>query len=459
MSLGKRIALFAGPLFGLLLAAWLRSRGLSHPAYCTAGITCWVAIWWVMEPIPVPATAMIPFGFFPLTGVMLYKEVASSYGHHLVLLMMGGFMISSSMETSGAHRRLALGMVRAVGGRGGRRIVLGFMIASAGLSMWITNAATTLMLLPVALAVLDQSNERDKLAIPLLLGIAYAASLGGMGTPIGTPPNLIFVSEYQRTTGIEVDFLSWMRLGVPVVLAMLPITWFWLTRSLGESQSFSIQRLGPWRLAEVLVLLVFSLTAIAWMTRKGPFGGWSQWLADPNSVGDSTVALIAALVLFLLPDGKGGSIMNWERAERIPWGLLLLLGGGLAIGTAFKTSGLSEEIGRQLLQLTTLPTALMIGALCLGVTFMTEMTSNTATTNLLMPILAAASQQAGIEPKLLMVPAVISASCAFMLPVATVPNAIIYGSGEISIRTMVREGFILNLIGVVVVTTVCLLVL
>ena len=459
MNLSKRIALFAGPALGVILGLVLRQNGIAPEAASTAGITCCCAIWWVFEPIPVPATAMIPFGFFPLAGVMKHTEVAASYGHHLVLLMMGGFMISSSMEHTGAHRRLALGMVKAVGGRGGRRIVLGFMLASAALSMWITNAATTLMLLPVALAVLDQSSEREQLATPLLLGIAYAASLGGMGTPIGTPPNLIFVQQYQETTGVEVSFLKWMGMAMPVVLAMIPITWLWLTRRLRGSQAFELKKLEPWTAAEVLVLSVFAITAVAWMTRTGPYGGWSQLLANPKDVGDSTVALVAGVTLFLIPDGKGKPILNWERAERIPWGLLLLLGGGIAIGKAFQASGLSQVIGHQLKDLTSLSLVLMVALLCLGVTFMTEMTSNTATTNLLMPILAAAGQQAEIDPAKLMLPAVISASCAFMLPVATVPNAIIYGSREITVKTMAREGIVLNLIGVIVVTTVCLLVL
>jgi sodium-dependent dicarboxylate transporter 2/3/5 len=371
---------------------------------------------------------------------------------------LGGFLISLAMERSGAHKRLALGMLRAVGGVGGRRLVLGFMLATAVLSMWISNTATTLMILPVALAVLDQSKQREALAVPLLLGVAYAANVGGIGTPVGTPPNVVFMAVYEEKTGVEMLFSDWMRIGVPIVLVMLPILWLWLTRNLKGSEKLELPSMGAWTSGERRVLFVFLLTALAWVTRAAPAGGWSG-LIGQEGIGDSTVALAAAVLLFVLPDGKGGRLMDWETTVRVPWGLLVLFGGGLAIAKAFETSGLSASLGQLLSQLANWPALGMMAVICLSVTFLTEITSNTATTSLLMPILAAAGIAAAIDPKLLMVPAAISASCAFMLPVATAPNAIIFGTGEVDTRRMIREGFVLNLAGAAIITLLCVSVL
>lgn len=450
----KRVALFAGPLLATLIWWALGVAGLASTAQWCGAIAALCAVWWVTEPIPIPATSIIPFAAFPLTGVVSHKEVASAYGHHLILLLMGGFILSTAMERSGAHKRLALGMVRLFGRSGGRGLVLGFMLASGVLSMWISNTATTLMLLPVALAVINQSKD-EKLGVALLLGMAYAASVGGMGTPVGTPPNVIFMGAYDKIVGREISFLDWMKIGIPIVVVMLPLIWLWLTRGLQKGSSVELPSPGPWRPAEVRVLVVFGLTAAAWITRAEPFGGWGKLFGVEAYAGDSTVALAAVVVLFLIPDGEGERLLDWETAQRIPWGLLLLFGGGIALASGFGASGLSAALGKALGGLAALPAILMILTLCLGVTFLTEVTSNTATTALLMPILAEAGLAIGVDPALLMIPATISASCAFMLPVATAPNAIVFGTNRLPIQTMMREGFILNVAGAFAVTAVC----
>jgi sodium-dependent dicarboxylate transporter 2/3/5 len=309
-------------------------------------------------------------------------------------------------------------------------------------------------LLPVALAVLERAERQ--LAVPLLLGIAYAASIGGIGTPIGTPPNLIFMQVYGDQFGQTPSFPEWMSWGLPVVILMIPITALWLTRGVQLSRRVKLPPVGQWTTAEIRVLSLFALTAFMWITRQAPFGGWSQWFGLP-AANDASVALIAVIVMAIVPNGEGGRLLKWESARKIPWGVLLLFGGGIAIASAFMQSGLADHIASQLGVLATLPSWLMILLICLIVTFMTEMTSNTATTSLLMPLLAAASVATDIDPYLLMIPAAMSASCAFMLPVATAPNAVIYGSGKVTIKEMARAGLVLNLAGAVVITMVCYL--
>jgi len=403
-----------------------------------------------------------------LGSVLTHEQVARAYGHTLILLLLGGFVLSSAMEHSGAHRRLALTMVRVVGGSSGKRIVLGFMLAAAGLSMWISNIATTLMLLPVAMAVLDQAQERRKLAVPLLLGLAYGANIGGIGTPVGTPPNVIFMALFKENTGREWSFLQWMMIGVPVVVLLLPLAWLWITRGLRLGHTLVVPHPGKWRPAERRVLTVFALTALLWITRTEPFGGWNglvesvwdyQAIGSKTLIGDSTVALFMCLVMFVVPNGRGGRLLEWEAAKRLPWGLLILFGGGMAIGMGFKESGLSQVIGQLLSGALAWNVLAVIAVVCLTVTFLTELTSNTATTSILLPILAGACLgQDGnwlVSPELLMIPAAISASCAFMLPVATPPNAIVFGTDDISTRVMAREGLVLNFAGAVVIALVC----
>jgi sodium-dependent dicarboxylate transporter 2/3/5 len=433
------------------------SADFAPAAAVTLGVTTLCVVWWVFEPIPIPATSILALALLPLLGVLTAGDVASAYGHPLILLLLGGFILSTALERNGAHRRIALTMVRAFGGTSSRRLVFGFMAASAGLSMWISNTATTLMLLPVALAVLEKADDRE-LAKPLLLGIAYAASVGGIGTPIGTPPNVIFMGVYEQQVGERITFAGWMQWGVPVVLVFLPIMAWYLTRRLGRRPAPDVPEVGPWQVAEVRVLAVFAVTALLWVTRQEPFGGWSGLLQIANSA-DYMVAFLAVVALFLIPDGRGERLLDWETATRIPWGMLILFGAGIAIAEAFNQSGLSETIGGLLSGLSALHVLLIMLCICLAVTFLTETTSNTATTTLLMPILAAGALGAGMDPKLFMIPAAMSASCAFMLPVATAPNVIMYSTGKFSIDTMAREGFALNLLGALIIASLCYLLI
>lgn len=453
MTSNRDWALIAGPLLSVALYFGMNQSGWESPACWTGAIAILCVVWWIFEPIPIPATSIIPLAVFPLTGVLPQDKIAAAYGNELILLMLGGFMLSAAMERSGAHRRIALGMVNVIGGHSSRRIVLGFMVATAALSMWISNTATVLMMLPIALAVIAQSPDK-KLAVPLLLATAYGSSIGGLGTPIGTPPNLVFMQQYEKFTGTAVNFSEWMSWGLPVVLIFIPLAGLWLTRKLDYRGVLTIPPAGDWRPEERRMLIVFGLTALAWVTRLEPFGGWSTWLGLKGA-NDAIVALIAVVILFLVPNGRGGKLIDWQTAERVPWGILILFAAGIAIAQAFIESGLSHAIGDHLTMLASLHPLVMIATIALIVTFLTETTSNTATTILLMPILASAALGAGIEPALLMVPAAMSASCAFMLPVATAPNAIVFGSGHVTVAQMVREGLMLNLIGAVVITVAC----
>ena len=448
----KTIALIVGPLVAAAVGIALHLNGSSAEVAWTAGITTICGVWWILEPIPIPATSLIPLAMFPLVGVLTPGQVGAAYGDKLILLLLGGLMLSSAMERSGAHRRIALTMVKLFGGGSGRRLVFGFMAASGCLSMWISNMATTLMLLPIVMAVMENVEDK-RLKIGLLLGVAYAASVGGTGTPVGTPPNLLFIDNYEKAAEVDVTFTDWMKWAMPVVLLMLPIMGFWLTRNLKHQARIEIPEVGKWRTEEIRTLIVFTITALIWITRKEPMGGWSTWAELPHA-NDASVALLAVVATFLIPNGKGEKLLNWETASSIPWGILILFGSGLAISAAFESSGLSESLGTSLAQIGQLPTLLMIGLVSLSVTFLTEVTSNTATSSLLMPVLAAAAVKANIDPRLIMVPAAISASFAFMLPVATGPNAIVFGSNQLTVKDMAREGFALNLIGVVIVTTV-----
>jgi sodium-dependent dicarboxylate transporter 2/3/5 len=409
-----------------------------------------------------PVTALIPFAAFPLTGVLDHREVAHSYGHTLVLLMLAGSMVGTALERSGAHRRLALGMARAVGGKSAPRLVLGFLLASAILSMWISNTATVVMLMPVVLAVLNYHKEEGaRLAIPLLLAIAYGGAIGGTATPIGTPPNLIFLSHYELATGREISFAGWVRIGLPAVLVMLPIVWLWLSRRIKDVRPPSLPELGSWRSDERRVVAVFALAALAWMTRSEPFGGWGTALGVSDTAGDSTVGLAAVVIMFLIPRGKDGdgALLDWETAVRIPWGVFIMIGGGMAIGQAFQSSGLGQLLGEALVPLTDQPAWMMVGLVALSSTFITEITSNTAVANVMMPVLAAVGVASGIDPIWLMVPATLGLNWAFMLPVATASNAFVYGTGRITTTEMAREGFALNLAGCVVITVISMLVL
>lgn len=444
-------------LYGLLMLT-----GLSHIMAISAAITVLVAMLWVTEALHIALPALIPFFAFPMAGVISYQQAASALGNHVILLLMGAFMLSKSLEKSGVHQRLAVYLIRLTGANSGKRLVFGFMFTSAILSMWISNTATTLMLLPIALAIIHASNS-PKLGVAVLLGIAYAASVGGVGTPIGTPPNIIFMSVYQQTTGTEISFINWMKTGIPIVVCALPLMGWWLTRNLGGVTTGALPSVGPWKTAEVRVLWVFGFVALAWMFR--PY--WSTWLNMPY-VGDSSIALAGVLLMCVIPNGerryqkdnqasRPGYLLDWHTAQQIPWGMLLVFAGGICLAQAFTASGLSELLGQGLTGLGVLPLFLLVLVLSLSVSFVTEITSNTATATLLMPILASAAIAIDIDPLILMMPAAISASCAFMMPVATPVNAIVYSSGALSVKTMVREGVVLNVIVAFVITAGVLL--
>ncbi len=438
------------------LAVLLSAAGQPQPVVATAAITLFTAILWVTEAIPIPAASLIPFVAFPAFGVISHGDAATALGNPVIILLMGAFMLSKGLEKSNVHNRLAVYMLHLTGTGNARVMILAFMLTSAVLSMWISNTATCLMLLPIALAIL-KSNSDTAFKTALLLGIAYASSLGGIGSPVGTPPNVIFMSVYQETFGTEITFLTWMKTGVPIVIIGIPLMAWWLTRNVVSAGSFSLPQIGSWQPQEKRVLTIFALVVVAWIVR--PYV--SSWLGL-SAIGDGTVALAGVAAMFLLPNGQkdmegkstGERLLDWQTTNTIPWGMLLLFAGGICIAKAFTGSGLSILLGNALSGLTDLPVWLLILCICLFVTFVTEITSNTATATLLMPILASAAQANNIEPALLMMPAAISASCAFMLPVATPANAIVYSTDEFKIKAMVREGWVLNLMVAGVATVV-----
>lgn len=441
--------LLAAVIAGLLSDA----LGQAQAASITTSVATLCVFWWIFEPIPIPVTSLVPMGVLPLLGVISPADVAAAYGSPLILLLMGGFLLSKGMESTGAHTRIAITVVKFVGANEPKRLILGFMLAAALLSMWISNTATVLMLLPVALAVIATSSAPKALAPPLLLGLAWACSIGGLGTPIGTPPTLIFMQVYEETTGNPVSFSEWMTWGIPVVALMVPTIAIFLARQVPSDLRVDLPDIGAWRSAEKRVLIIFALTAIAWMTRTEPFGGWREWLNMPMA-NDAAVAFCAVIAMFITRDKSGEPLISWEQASAIPWGVLLLFAGGITLAKGFVASGLSNQVGDLLASLALVPMLLAIVVVAVLVTALTEATSNTATTALLMPILAAASVAANIDPMILMVPAAMSASCAFMLPVATAPNAVVFGTGQISIQTMVRWGVWVNLLGVLVISGV-----
>ena len=446
-------SIIPGLLVALSAGLLSEALGQSQAASITTAVATLCVFWWIFEPIPIPVTSLVPMGVLPLLGVITPADVAAAYGSPLILLLMGGFLLSKGMESTGAHTRIAITVVRFVGANEPKRLILGFMLAAALLSMWISNTATVLMLLPVALAVIATSSAPTALAPPLLLGLAWACSIGGLGTPIGTPPTLIFMQVYEETTGTAVSFSEWMTWGIPVVALMVPTIAIFLARQVPNDLTVDLPDIGGWRSAEKRVLIIFAVTAVAWMTRTEPFGGWRVWFDMPMA-NDAAVAFCAVVAMFITRDKSGEPLISWEQASAIPWGVLLLFAGGITLAKGFVASGLSAQVGELLASLALVPTLLAIVVVAALVTALTEATSNTATTALLMPILAAASMAAQIDPMILMVPAAMSASCAFMLPVATAPNAVVFGTGQISIQTMVRWGVWVNLLGVVVISSV-----
>jgi len=457
---GKMLAMFAGPAAAAAMWFALAALGLKPAACWTAAITTWCMVWWIFEPLPVEATSIIPFAVFPIVGVLDSRQVAAGYGHEMVLLFVGGFMISQGLGKSGAHKRLAIGMVHLVGGLGGRRLVLGFMLAAVLVSMWVSTTATTLMFLPMMLAVLEQMDEKERkiVAVPLLLSLVLGVNIGAMGTCVSTPPNIICVGVYKDITGNGFSLVKWMKVALPIVIILVPFTWFWLTRNMGRSQPVKLPILGAWRTEEKRIIVVFLITVAGWIFLEGPFGGW-QKLIGVKGVGNSTVALLSVMIMFLCPNGHGGRLLDWKTASNIPWGLLLMVGGSMTIGAAFESSGLSRVIGDKLAGSSSLPLFAIIGIVSVGAGIMTNMMNHTAMAALLMPLLGAAGKATGIDPIFFMMPAAIGIDTAFTTPISTMSNLIIYGTGYVPVRTMVKEGFIPNLVGIILVAIMCYMLL
>jgi len=482
--------LVAGPLLAVLAGATLpdshpgaagEAVAFSSAGRATAAVALWMAVWWLSEAIPVYATALLPLVALPLLGAASMKAAAAPYAHELIFLFMGGFLIALAMERWGLHRRVALATLRIVGDQP-THVIGGFMLVSAGLSMWVSNTATAIMLLPVATSVIARVTGQHEAAGPeaalagespalrnfavcLLLGIAYAASIGGMGTPIGTPPNVLLLSFIKSHLGREIGFARWMGVALPLVVVFLPVSWLLLTRVVypvrlpriqggRRLMAEALQELGPMGRGERIVLAVFLTTAALWLTRPLLAGLEIAGARPLAGLSDAGIAMLAAMALFVTPvrATPRDFVLDWDTAMKLPWGILVLFGGGLSLAAAIGSNGVGELLASQVVGLAGVPSLLMVGAVVILIVFLTELTSNTATTATLIPVLAALAPGLGLDPLLLIVPAALAASCAFMLPVATPPNAIVFGSGLIRGPEMSRAGFWLNWVGIVLIT-------
>ncbi len=453
----QRAGLVGGLVVFVLVLVLPAPEGLGDTAGAPRRSPACMALWWLTEAIPIPATALLPLVLFPALGILSMGDAAAPYAQDLIFLFMGGFMIAAAMERWGLHKRIALNVMAATGSSPSR-LILGFMLATAFLSMWISNTATTAMLLPVGVAVAETLRPPDQegpfnFGIALMLGIAYAASIGGVSTLIGTPPNAIYAAAAADLAGVEVGFGQWMLVGLPLTLVLLPITWLMLTRvlyrpgKLGGDAAEVIrterEALGTANRGEWIVGIVFAATAAAWIFRApkelGAFTLPGIQSVMPQ-VGDATIAMAAAMALFLLPVdwSRGVFALDWPNARRIPWGVLVLFGGGLSLARAMDRSGLASWIGGGVAGLETVPTVVVLGAVALLFVFLTEVTSNAATATMAMPIMAGVALQLGIPPIALMTTAGLACSMAFMLPVATPPNAIVFGSDYLTIPQMSR---------------------
>ena len=466
------VGLLAGPLLFMLLLLSPLPEGMTPQGLRVAAVAVLMAVWWVTEAIPIPATALLPIALFPVLGVLSGSEVTHAYGNHLIYLFLGGFLIAVTMQKWNLHHRIALYTIRLVGVTP-QRIVLGFMLATAFLSMWISNTAATMMMVTIAMAVTGEM-EHDHRHKPgefwfgtvLMLCIGYAATIGGVATLIGTPPNAIFAGVMEKTYGVSISFLDWMMFALPLSLVMLFIVWYYLARVLFTRADMHlpgskamirehIARLGPMSRQELTVAAVFSVVALLWILR-----GFFQPQAL-SMVKDSTIAIAGALLLFLIPVDlkKREFLLDWKTAVTIPWDIIVLFGGGFALAQGFSESGLTRWLAEQLTVLQGFNSVLIIVAVVLLVVFLTEVTSNTATASLLLPVMGALATAIDMNPLGLMVAAVVAASFAFMLPVATPPNAIVFSSRYITIAQMAAAGFRLNLIGALVITGFVYLVL
>ena len=462
----KKIGLFLGPLLFILTRLFFSSEGLTDEANAVLASTLWIAVWWITETIPIAATSLLPIILFPLSGALPIAETSSSFGHRYVFLYMGGFILALAIEKWNLHKRIALNIIKLIG-TDLKKIILGFMIATAFLSMWISNTATAVMMLPIGIAIIKQmkdlkSTTDDENLIfgkALMLSIAFSASIGGISTLIGTPPNLVFAGIVQELYNIEISFLKWIVLGLPISIILLTISWFYLTRvAFSFSQNnfdqgkVEIKRqlaeLGKMSYEEKVVLFIFLITGTAWISRT-----FFLNLFLPR-LDDSIIALLSGISLFLISTGKkykDQKIMYWNDAVKLPWGILLLFGGGLAIASGFKSSGLAIWIAENLSQLNDFSLFIILIVVIAAVNFLTEITSNIATTAMLLPILAPTALILGVHPYILMVGATLAASCAFMLPVATPPNAVVFGSNYLKISDMVRVGILMNIISIIII--------
>ncbi len=458
----KSIGLIAGPFLFLFILLFFKTEGLSQEGTATMAIGTWIAIWWITEAIPISATALLPFVLFPITGVMSVKGVSAAFANQMIFLFLGGFILARAIEKVNLHKRIALNIIFAIGSNW-NKVILGFLIATAFLSMWISNTATAVMMLPIGLAVISQIQAdhhiKKNMGRSLMLAIAYGCSIGGIATIIGTPTNVIFVGIVEDLYGKTISFTQWMSVGLPFSIVMLVIGWFYLTKVVfpvtsegipGGKAAIASQRkaLGKISYKEKSVLVVFLIVALCWITS-------SLFLKKIiPGINDTLIAVAGAITLFIIPSGepKKIGIISWQTAENIPWGILLLFGGGLALAEGFKVSGLAHWIGNQLTIFETLPLILLLFAIIMVINFLTEITSNVATAAMLMPILAALALSINVHPYFLMVAATISASCAFMLPVATPPNAVVFGSGLLTIPAMIKAGFWMNIVSIGIAT-------
>ncbi|ANU22265.1 SLC13 family permease [Planococcus donghaensis] len=463
------IGLILGPLLFILTLLFFNPDGLPPEAKAILASTIWIATWWITEASPIPATSLLPIILFPMTKGLDVSATTSAYGSDTIFLFMGGFMIALTMEKWDLHKRIALTIISVIG-TNTERIILGFMVATGFLSMWISNTATAMMMVPIGLAIIyqvsealkynssiDTSKENFSFGKALMLGIAYSASLGGIATLIGTPPNTLLAGAVNEIYGIEITFAQWMLFGVPLAWIFILVAWVYLVKVAypqklkhlpGGSEVIRQQKtdLGGASYEEKAVFVVFLAVALAWISRSFVLDAFA-----PNlEMTDATVGLIAAMVLFIIPskNKKGDRLLDWATAVKLPWGILLLFGGGLAIAAGFTSSGLSEWIGNQLIGLQGVNVLTIILVVAALVLFLTEITSNTATASMMFPIMASLAVALSIHPYALMVTAAVAASCAFMLPVATPPNAVVFGSGYLRISDMAKAGFALNIFGI-----------
>jgi len=463
------IRLALGPAAFVAILALPEPAGLSPEAWRVAAVAAFMVLWWVTEAIPIPATALLPLVLLPALGVADLEGAAAPYANPIVFLFLGGFLIAQAMQRWQLHRRLALLVIRQTGTRPGP-LIAGFMAAAAILSMWVSNTATAVMMLPIGLSVIQRVQgdaapdgappASSNFGVALLLGSAYACSIGGLGTLIGSPPNALLAGFASERYGIEVGFGAWMMLGVPLVVVGLPLAWLLLTRWLfpvqadgalldgSEPIEADLRAMGPLTRGELIVACVFGVTAIAWITRP-LLSAWIPGLSDAG------IAITAAVLLFVIPvDARRGVFaLDWDWARRLPWHVLLLFGGGLSLAAAISRSGLAEWIGQALSGLDALPAPVVVALLSLAIIILTELASNTATAAAFLPIAASMATGMGLNPLVLMVPVAVAASCAFMLPIATPPNAVVYGSGQLTIPQMARAGLALNILFVGLLST------